>query len=169
MIRQRTRSWIAAALLGAVCAGCGPDLPTQPGPPPGVRFLQVTGDWEYFASEMRLAGSTGAAPCQIRDVTLSITQIRRAGAFSGRASPGQLTCGGELSFLSGPLTDYPVGNGYTFNQYISFDLGTPDWRHEGLVATEDSVWGVSMSGSFRLRSGGLLFDGKFRASRRPGR
>lgn len=146
-------------LLPVILAGCGSEgeIPT---PPPGVSFQQVTGKWQYTGSEVRLAGSGATGQCEITGVVLDIEQIRHAGAFSGRTSGGVLTCQGELSVLSGPLQEYPVGNGYTFNEFIGFDIGTPDWRHEGLVE------GDSMSGHFKLKNGSLQFEGRYVAVRR---
>ena len=147
-------------LLPLVLAGCGPDEEIPPLPTGVKYFSQVSGTWDYTGSEVRLAGSAASGECAITGVVLDIEQIKHAGAFSGRSSGGVLTCQGELSALSGPLQEYPVGDGYTFNGFIGFDIGTPDWRHEGKVD------GESMGGTFKLRSGSLQFEGKYTAVRR---
>ena len=164
-MNRRSACLAFAGVAGlAVLAACKPQLPVDPDPA-GIKFLQVTGDWPYTASNIHLAGSSGPAPCAITGVRVSLTQIERAGAFSGRSTGGTMTCTGPLAFLSGPLIDYPIDNGYTFNQYVAFDLGAPDWRHDGLVMTSDSIVVDSMSGSFTLMNGGVEFQGEFRAVR----
>lgn len=159
------RSLVLIALVGFGLAGCKPDLPVDPNPVAGLKFLEVTGHWAYSATDVRLSGSPSPGPCEITGVTLTLTKIPKAGAFSGRSTGGRLTCMGDLSFLSGPLADYPIAEGYTFNQFVAFDLGSPDWRHDGYVATADSVSVDSMSGNFKLMNGGIMLEGLFRAVR----
>lgn len=155
------------ALLCVWMSGCKPDLPVDPGLPANVRFLEVTGEWTYSATDVRLRGSPSPGPCTITGITLTLTKIPKAGAFTGRSTRGRLECTGELAFLSGPIAELPIDNGYTFNQFIAFDLGSPDWRHDGLVSTTDSVSVDSISGGFKLNNGGIEFEGHFRAIHRP--
>jgi hypothetical protein len=159
--------WAGATLLAALVAACNPEIPTDP-PPAGVSFLELSGQWVYSASELRRAGSPGDAPCEVTGTILELRQIEGAGAFTGTSSGGVLTCPGELSMLSGPLIPYRIGEGYTFNQFVSFDFGSPDWRHDGLVVSKDSVTVDSMSGEFTIRNAGVVFEGRFRAVRRGG-
>jgi hypothetical protein len=149
----------------ALWAGCKPDLPVDPRLPAGIKFLQVTGTWDYSASAIRLEGGDSSDSCEIAGVRVTLEQIEKAGAFTGRSVGGQMTCTGSLSPLSSSLVGFPISNGYTFDQFIAFDLGAPDWRHDGLVITADSVRVDSLSGSFRLDNGGLVFKGDFRMVR----
>jgi hypothetical protein len=164
---SRLRSAALALLVVAGGEACRPDL-TGTEVPEGVRFLELTGEWAYTASDVHRAGSSTEAGCQISGVVLQLTKVKDAGAFTGRSSGGALACSGELGFLSGPLVSYPIGNGYTFNQFVSFDFGSPDWRHDGLVVSTDSVNIDSMSGKFTLKTEGVVFEGNFRAVRRGG-
>ena len=170
--RAASRFWrpgaAALALLAVGAAGaCRPDL-TESELPDGVKFLEVTGEWAYTASDIHRAGGSTQVGCQISGVVLQLTKVKGAGAFTGRSSGGALACSGELAFLSGPLVSYPIGDGYTFNQFVSFDFGSPDWRHDGLVASTDSAKIDSMSGKFTLKTEGVVFEGNFRAVRRGG-
>ena len=160
--------WLARLLVPVLVAACSPEIPSGPEIPPGVKFLELTGSWLYTASEVQRAGSTGGAPCEITGVVLELEKIKGAGAFSGKSAGGNLTCAGELAFLSGPLASYSILEGYAFNEFISFDFGSPDWRHDGLVVSTDSTTIDSMSGKFTLRNAGVVFEGKFRAVRRAG-
>lgn len=150
------------ALLPLSTAGCqGDEPPTEP----GISYQAVGGEWAYTASEVRVAGSDGEAPCQIGGLVLHIEQLSykgaRVGTLKGRTSGGTLTCGGLLSGMSGPVAEFALGNAHTFNDNVSFDIGTPDWRHEGQVdAAADS-----MGGHFRLKNGALQLQGRFVARR----
>ena len=164
-----TRLRSAALLLFLIgVAACRPDDFSGPEVPEGVSFLELTGEWNYTATDIRRAGSSSDAGCQINGVVLELEQVENAGAFTGRSSGGALACSGELAFLSGPLVSYPIGKGYTLNQFVAFDFGSPDWRHDGLVVTTDSVHIDSMNGNFTLRTEGVVFEGNFRAVRRGG-
>jgi hypothetical protein len=166
--RRIARLRLAALMLLPIGAGgaCRPDL-SEPDVPDGVRFLEVTGDWAYAASNVRRAGSSDGAGCQISGAVLHLEQVEGAGAFTGRSSGGELICSGELGFLSGPLVSYRIGEGYTFNQFIAFDFGSPDWRHDGVVSA-GSVQVDSMNGKFTLKTEGVVFEGIFRAVRQGG-
>ena len=157
---------MALLVIGAGAA-CRPEI-SGPDVPEGVSFLELTGAWDYTASDVRRAGSSNDAGCQISGVVLQLVKVKDAGAFTGRSSGGALACSGELGFLSGPLVSYPIGEGYTFNQFVSFDFGSPDWRHDGLVVSTDSVKIDSMNGKFTLKTEGVVFEGNFRAVRRGG-
>lgn len=159
------KRWMLIVSCGIAFAACKPDLPVDPGLS-GTRFFDVTGSWTYTATNVRLAGSAPPGPCEISGVTLILTQVPKAGAFSGRSTGGRMTCTGSLAFLSGPLIDYPIDDGYTLNEFTSFNIGGPDWRHEGYVVTKDSVVVDTMSGTFKLRNGGIDFQGDFRTVRR---
>lgn len=170
--RRRGAEWLLrsalALLLPGAAAACRPDL-SGPEIPEGVTFLELTGDWKYVASDLRRAGSGPESSCKIEGAVLHLEKIENAGAFTGSSSGGALTCTGELGFLSGPLTPYPIENGYTFNQFVAFDYGSPDWRHDGLVSTSDATNIDSMSGTFTLRTEGVVFEGKFRLDRAAAR
>lgn len=159
--RARAVALCGAALLAM--GACSPETQVLPGTGAEVDFPPVSGTWSYAASEVRLAGTDGEPPCQITGVVLTINQFRYKGElvgdFDGRTAGGALACRGDLSSLSTALQAYPVGQGYAFDQYISFNIGTLDWRHEGFVA------GDSMSGTFVLKQGLLRFEGKFVAKR----
>ena len=157
---------LALLLIGAAGA-CRPDI-SGPDVPEGARFFELTGEWAYTASNIRRAGSSNDAGCEIGGVVLELEQVEDAGAFTGRSSGGALSCSGELAFLSGPLVSYPIGKGYTLNQFVAFDFGSPDWRHDGLVVSTDSVKIDSMNGTFTLKTEGVVFEGDFRAVRRGG-
>lgn len=163
-------AWLGGGLLLLGSAACKPDLGVEPDLPPGVRiFLTLAGTWRYTATDVRLAGSSGPAPCRIDGVTLQLEQRRGErtgrpiGAFTGRSQGGQLTCAGNLAFLSGPVSSFPVDSGYTFNEFVAFDIGSPTWRHDGRVSTHDSVRVDSMWGAFTLNSGGIELNGLFSA------
>ena len=158
---------VLAACLAVALTGCKPDLPVDPGTPEGVRFLEISGAWSYSATDVKLVGSASPGPCEITGVKLTLTQVTNAGAFSGHSTGGEMKCAGSLAFLSGPLVDYPIGNGYTFNEFVAFDLGTPAWRHDGLVTTMDSIDIDTMRGTFTLVNGGIAFEGRFSAVRAP--
>lgn len=151
---------VAASLLAAACS---PDKVFEPGAEAANNFPAVSGTWAYTAREIRLAGTGGAAPCEITGLTLEINQFRhkgkRVGDFDGRSSGGTLTCRGDLAFMSGALQPYRVWEGYALNHDIAFNVGTVDWRHWGFVE------GDSMSGQFWLKQGTLQFEGKFVATR----
>ena len=165
---SRLRSAALALLVIGAGEGCRPDDLSGPEVPAGVEFREITGEWAYTATDIRRAGSSTDPGCQISGVVLELEQVEDAGAFTGRSSGGALACSGELGFLSGPLVSYPIGEGYTFNQFVSFDFGSPDWRHDGLVVSTDSVKIDSMNGKFTLRTEGVVFEGDFRAVRRGG-
>jgi hypothetical protein len=155
---------LAVLAIGAV-GGCRPDL-SGPDLSGGAKFLELTGAWDYTASDLRRAGTSSESSCRISGVVLDLVKIKDAGAFTGRSSGGALTCSGELGFLSGPLVSYRIGGGYTLNQFVAFDFGSPDWRHDGLVVSSDSVNIDSMNGTFTLKTEGVVFEGNFRAVRR---
>jgi len=164
-MRERVIRSGALVLSGAGVLALAACSPATEGAGTGteVRFPRVSGTWSYAATDVRLAGSGGDAPCRITGVVLEINQFRNSaglvGDFEGRASGGTLACGGELSSLGGALQPYTVWQGYAFNEYISFNIGTRDWRHDGFVE------GDSMSGTFVLKHGSLSFEGKFAAKR----
>ena len=164
-MREPVRA-LAAALSGAALmalGACSPEKETVPGTGADLTFPPVGGTWSYTATGVRLAGTGGEAPCEITGVTLQINQFRykgkRVGDFDGQSSGGTLSCRGDLSSLSGAIQPYPVGEGYTFNEFIAFNIGTLDWRHAGYVA------GDSMSGTFVLKQGSIRFEGNFVAKR----
>ena len=150
------------ALLALAAPGCtGDEPPTES----GISYQAVGGDWAYTASEVRLAGTDGEAPCQITGLVLHIEQLSykgaRVGTLRGRTTGGTLTCGGNLSGFGGPVASYALGNAHTVNENIGFDIGTPDWRHDAVVdASADT-----MSGNFVLRNGALQLTGRFAARR----
>lgn len=165
MTRDRLRAGVprlALAILPVAAAGC---YDTPPPTDPEVSHQAVAGEWAYRAPEVRLEGSAGDAPCEITGVVIELKQLshkgRRVGTLEGRTRGGTLTCRGNLAPLSGPIESYPIGNAHTFNQYVSFNFGTADWRHDGIVdAAADSMGGI-----FVLRNGALRLEGTFVARR----
>lgn len=150
----------ALLLAALLAAGCTDAPPTEPNAPRRA----VAGEWAYTAPEVRPAGSGGEAPCEITGLVLHIEQLRYKGAIvgtlEGRTSGGRLTCRGDLSVLSGPLASYKLGNAHTIKEFIAFDIGTPDWRHDAVLAGDSA-----MSGHFLLRNGALRLQGSFVARR----
>lgn len=155
-IRRRSTWRYFASLLGALAliTGCSPDIPTV------VHNLpDVVGEWSYSATNITVVGRGGSARCEIEGVTLFIGPWRYSG-FYGRSEGGRLNCTGNLRPLDGDLPSYPVRRGGAVAEFIAFDIGTPDWRHEGTLVRD------TMSGNFRLRSGGVDLQGQFRVVRR---
>ena len=161
---SRASRLAGAALL--LMVACAPDISLPTEVPPGVKFLQVTGEWSYSATEIRRIGVPSDPPCEITGVTLRLDQIPTAGAFSGRSSGGTLVCTGELALFSGPLASLPIQTGYTFNEFVAFDFGSADWRHDGRVSTSDSVNVTSMTGTFTVKGGSVELRGEFMVHRR---
>ena len=164
-VRRRppsARPLLAAALAVLALGGCRPGVegaPTEADLIPQA----VGGRWTYTASDMRLTGTGGEAPCQVTGVVLRVEQLRHRGeltrTFGGSTTGGTLTCRGELAFLSSPIRDYRITNGHTYNENIAFSIGTDDWRHSGFVV------GDSIGGQFWLRQGSIQFEGSFVARR----
>lgn len=161
---RRFRRVLVAVAIGCSAVSCSPDIPSEP-ETAGIRYFELTGSWVYTASGVRRAGSEGDAPCAIQQMTLTLEKVKGLRDFSGRTSGGRFVCSGELAFLSGPLVPYAVTAGTTFNQFVSFNIGSPDWRHHGIVVTTDSVNIDSMAGKFTLRNAGIVFEGDFRLVR----
>lgn len=169
------RTIIACSLFAAAAlAGCSPDL-TEPNP---NRPPDLSGEWAYTAEEIRMAGFTSDASCRIEGVTMRLGDWAKTGVH-GRTSGGALRCTGELAPLSGPLSPLPIRRGGMIHHYVAFDFSSEKWRHDGALS-HDTVRVVSfgdtirrvvftdtMSGLFSMQSGGIRFDGKFRAVRRP--
>jgi hypothetical protein len=151
--KAKRGSWWAACLAAILLSGCKPNLPTEVNNLP-----DVAGEWSYAATDLQITGIPGAR-CGISGLTLLIGPWRYSG-FYGRSVGGTLTCSGSLAPLSGPFESYPVRRGGAVAEHIAFDLGTPDWRHEGILAAD------TMSGIFRLNHSGLQMTGQFRAVRR---
>jgi len=152
-----SRRWwrSTAGLVVILLAGCRPDITD----PTAVELQDMSGEWEYAASQLRATGAPGAGECVIEEVTLTIAPWRATGFF-GRSDGGRLRCTGALEPLSEALASYPVRRGGMVLHHIAFDFGTPDWRHQGFVDA-DSMWGT-----FALRSGGTELAGRFIARKR---
>lgn len=169
----------AILLLAGLLAGCKPELPTVAKPD----LPDLSGEWAYSASEMRLAGSDSGAECRIEGLTLRLGPWANEG-LSGRSTGGELRCTEDLAPFSRALLSYPVREGgfvaLPSGMYFSFSLGSADWRHEGSLSHDtvktvvlgDTVRKVvftdTIFGSFRLRTGGVEFQGRYLAVRRPG-
>lgn len=139
----------ALAALGA----CRPDdTPTDP-----TVFTDLTGTWTYRATDIRTAGMT----CAIPALTVRISQVHGAGAFTGDSSTGEMICTDRLETHRIVLDAFPIVNGYTFNEFLSFDLYNAEWRHGGTVVTPDSL-----IGTFRLVNGTAEYQGNFSIVRR---
>jgi len=148
----RVRILFLAAL---VAAGCRPALA-----PTDVIFQEVSGEWSYRATDVVGEGLV----CTITGLTLRIEKIPGAGAFDGKSRGGRMDCRStsDAFVYTLDLTEYPVAEGYTFNEFISFNIYTGSWRHEGMIDAD------SMFGTFRIVNGGSRFDGRFVAKRDPG-
>lgn len=167
-----------AIILGLY--GCKPELPSEPGTVP---LYDLSGEWSYNAFDMRMAGSPSGPACTIEGVVLTLGPWTRDGFF-GRSSEGGMKCTGELSQFSGPLASYPIIDGgmvrtrQTADIAFSMSGSHASWRHEGFLSHDTVkvvergdtirrlVYTDTMTGHFRLRNGGVAFDGKFRAIRR---
>lgn len=166
---------LAGLMLVVGMAACKPDLPLNPNRIPPKPDL--SGEWDYRAFGVRPAGSASAAACTIGGVVLTFESWTDK-PLEGQASAGTMTCSGELSRLSGPLPPYPIRQGGMVYHHVAFSFAGPDWRHEGFLSHDTvvavvlgdtirrQVFGDTMGGIFRLRSGGLAFEGKFQAVRR---
>jgi hypothetical protein len=157
------RTVVCAFLLAGVLAGCKPDLPVEP---QGPKLPNLSGEWSYTASEMRLAGSGSGSSCDIEGVVLTLNPWTKDG-FTGRTAGGFMKCTGDLTLFSGPQPSYPIlGGGYVLldQPYVAFSISSNEWRNEGVLSADTTT----MSGAVRLRSGGIEFTGKFLAVRRTG-
>lgn len=173
-------------LLAAFLAGCRPDGAT--GPEAKSPLPDLSGTWTYQATGLHIPGS-GTGVCTVDSMTMEFGPWEAKG-FGGRTSGGVLRCTGELGFLSGPLPSYPIVAGTMVlpdpGGYIPANAGfsissQAGWRNEGMLA-HDTVRKVvrgqtvvdhldfhedhmSMSGFVLMRTGGIAFDGNFRAVR----
>ena len=145
MARRLIAVTLAAALLGG-CESLGLTTP------------RVDGEWLLSAQSL----TDGSRTCAIDGMTLSLEQLGRT--VSGTSSGGTLTCvaGDQTTVIQ--LAAKPIVNGSIDDaENIRFDLGGPDWRHEGDVIDR------SMVGTLRVRFGGALgqelFTGTFGAAR----
>jgi len=152
LVRWRPK---AVAFVALFLVACRPDITD----PTAVELRDMSGEWEYTATQLRATGAPGAGECAIEDVTLSIAPWRATGFF-GRSEGGMMRCTGALEPLSTALASYPVRRGGMVLHHIAFDFGTADWRHQGFVDA-DSMWGT-----FVLRSGGADLTGRFIARKR---
>lgn len=146
MTHRRLRTLAAAALLLAGCESLGITTP------------RVDGEWLLSAQSL----TDGTRTCAIDGLTLSLSQLGTT--VSGTSSGGTLTCVGNGETNAIQLVAKPVVNGSIDDaDNIRFDLGGPDWRHEGDVIDR------SMVGTVRVRFGGSLgqelFTGTFGAAR----
>jgi hypothetical protein len=142
--------WVG--ILGAA-AGCEPD---DQGPV-GIEFRDLSGRWSYSATFSH--GTT--LTCEIDDLPLEFAQIPGTGSFSGSLASGSMRCSDAVSTHQVPLEGYPVVDGYTFNEFVSFHLYTKEWRHGGLIVRPDSL-----DGDVQLMNGGVRYEGRFSAVRR---
>ena len=145
MIRRLSALALAAALLTG-CESLGISTP------------RVDGEWLLSAQSL----TDGARTCTIDGLTLALEQVGRN--VSGTSSGGTLTCVGNDETIVIQLVTKPIVNGSIDDaDNIRFDLGGPDWRHEGDVIDR------SMVGTVRVRFGGTLgqelFTGTFGAAR----
>jgi hypothetical protein len=153
---------LALAVLTLALAGCAEEpLPLLGGVPVVTdRLPDLSGVWTYEATELQVVGRSGGRGCTIAGMLLHLGPWRATG-FYGRTEGGVLVCQGDLAVLSGALPSYPVRRGGFVADQIAFDIGTPDWRHEGRIA------GDTMSGTLVLRNGSLEMTGRFRVVRKP--
>jgi hypothetical protein len=153
---------LALAALALALPGCGEDpLPLLGGVPIVTgRLPDLSGEWAYEATELRVVGRSGGRGCTIEGMLLHLGPWRATG-FYGRTEGGVLACQGDLAVLSGALPSYPVRRGGMVDDQVAFDIGTPDWRHQGRIV------GDTMSGTLALRNGSLEMTGRFRVVRTP--
>jgi hypothetical protein len=155
-MRIARRPWAAAvAALAALLAGCSPDLPAEP----QSQLQDLRGDWSYSATALRLDGFDPASSCEVKGLTMAVGPWIATG-MTGATSGGELSCTGQLAPLSGTLDRYVVRGGGMVQQFVSFELGGPDWRNDGVLTAD------TMAGDVKLSSGGVQFHGLFKAIRR---
>jgi hypothetical protein len=124
----------------------------------GITTPRVDGVWLLSAQSL----TDGARVCAIDGMRLTLEQFGTD--VTGTSSGGTLTCVANGTTSTSQLTAKPIVNGsIDATDEIRFDLGGPDWRHEGDVVAR------SMTGIVRVRFGGslgvALFTGNFGAAR----
>ena len=148
------RAALALALV-ACLAACKPELPVDP----SKSLIDLSGPWTYGATGMRLEGLEDGSQCVVEGMTLEVGPWAADG-LTGRTAGGVLSCTGALVRFSGPLERFHIQGGGNVDQYVSFEFGGPDWRHDGEIV------GDTMRGAVKLASGRTEFHGQFRAVRR---
>lgn len=143
--------WLTA-IASSVLWACVGASPTQTSGLP-----EVEGEWAYSAFDIRVVGQPSAARCEITGVTLELGPWRSEG-FTGRTEGGRLECSGELSPLSTDLPSYPVRRGGSVLDFIAFDIGSPDWRHDGKIGAD------TMGGIFWIQQPAYRLEGRFKAT-----
>lgn len=150
----RVRRFLVVAVLGGSMGGCTPRDPFVPNDLPDVE-----GTWTYTAWGIAPRANDAVGNCSIDGMSFEIGPWRWDG-FTGRSSESVLTCTGGLEPLTGPLPSYPLRRGGAVGPYISFDLGSSAWRHEG-----EFVDGM-IEGTFMMTGAQMELTGHFRATRR---
>jgi hypothetical protein len=133
---------------------CGGNDGTGPG------STTISGTWS--ASLANLSGS--GVDCSSTSPT-QLTLNQTGATFSGSYSGGELFCTAPGS--TGPVSvgTGSIVNGTVSGTSLSFDLGTPDFHHEGVVS------GTSMSGTaqwtldFGIPAGEVTLDGTWQAAK----
>lgn len=120
-----------AALL--LLAACG----DSSGPEP----LSVDGSWSYDVADLTGPDVT----CDLNDATTVFSQIRIQ--FSGTISGGTFSCtsGGET--FTQELEGSASIDGTVEGTTVTFDIGSPAWRHIGILSGDvisgDVMWQVN--------------------------
>ena len=121
-------------------------------------FREIGGVWDYTATEV----TSGAVRCEVHGMSMTLVKVPNAGPFTGETMGGRMTCDDSGDAFSVDLDAFPISAGYTFNEFISFDVYNSDWRHSGVLSEK----GDRMSGTFTLKNGVIEYDGKFSATKR---
>jgi hypothetical protein len=124
--------YLLSALAAAAMAACGGDDQTT-GP---TGSLNVGGTWSASISNLSGEGASCSTSSPIR-VTLRQTGSTFTGSYSG----GVLTCLTATESFSSAVPSGNVANGQVAGTKVTFDLGSPDFHHDG------SLNGTSMSGT----------------------
>ena len=141
----------AALVVAVALAGCRPAES-----PLGIEFPELAGVWHYRAWEVKTRG----VECTIEGISLTLRQPPLAGDLTGEASAGEMKCVGADTSYTVPTQAYPIPVGYTFNEFVGFNIYNAQWAHQGFVVTRDSL-----NGTFELVNGPNEFSGLFTAVR----
>lgn len=124
----------------------------------GITTPRVDGEWLLSAQSL----TDGTRFCAIDGMTLDIQQLGTT--ITGTSQGGTLTCVDDDDVTTvQQLTAKPLVNGTIDSaDNIRFDLGGPDWRHDGNVIDRSMVGTVSVR--FGGALGQALFTGNFGAA-----
>ncbi len=124
----------------------------------GIGTATVEGEWLLTARNL----TDGHNVCSVQDMTLLLTQTRHR--FSGTASNATVACVIADSSKTLALPVQPVVAGTVDGSDISFQIGGPDWQHNGKVAASAAMTGT-MQVRFGPPMGATTFAGSFGAAK----